>query len=670
MNRSPHSRRRRSLETLEDRRLLAAFETPWPNARNLTVSFPADGATVDGQVSTLHETLDAVAERSQWQELTLRAFQTWAYYADINIGLRNDHGDDFGAPGLLVGDPRFGEFRFGAIPQSGALANSLPFQALAGTYGGDVLLNSDIDLTYHSWDDDDDDEAPVQTHGQNDPSYDLYSLLLHETGNALGIPDNELPWTVMFGQYTTPKGALSTHDLNAMIDLYGARSDPYETTTNDAYFLSTLVNEPYGFDVEEDVMRLRGSLHDLHDVDWYRFYPRSDAGSLRISVEASGISLLKSTMEVYSAQGHLIGTASADSVFENDIHADVDIGESPGPVYIRITNADGDIYSVGDYEVVFDYRPAQQHTGDLPRARFDEGIESLWTHFGLADTEIGQNDTVADAIDLPAALATNVDRYEVVSGLAGGGPLDGPPDVDVFRVRAPDQIHGSMVVHLSAVGDDTPELNLRILDSQGQPVGAHGRMSDDGTWTLHVNQPVAGSDYFIQISVDPSSPVDVGNYVTTVEFTPSPAVMHQMASQEISSEIDYFLRWKINESKLYRFDLAAAGVSADDWVKLTIYDAVTHEVKMVLGSTSHSTRSAMTMLDEGDYIFRFSAASRVGLPVDSIHFNLLAYGLSDDQDPGGGDEDETDPDYDPYYYYGHEGGEYYYSYYDPFYEYD
>ena len=133
---------RSTVESLESRRLLVAFGAPWPDARDLTISFPDDQVDVGGYENDIQSTLDQIATRQEWQELSLRAYQTWAIHADINVGLRNDHNVAFGSPGLTVGDPRFGEFRIGAFPQQGILASSVPFQAIAGTYSGDLLLNS------------------------------------------------------------------------------------------------------------------------------------------------------------------------------------------------------------------------------------------------------------------------------------------------------------------------------------------------------------------------------------------------------------------------------------------------------------------------------------------------------------------------------------------------
>ena len=256
-------------ETLESRRMLAAFGSPWPEPRSLTISFPDDGTAIGAYSNELRQTLDAVTERSNWQVLALRAFQTWAVHADINVGLRNDHSLRFGAPGLTVADPRIGDFRIGAFPEVGVLAISVPFQAVAGTNSGDILINSAEPFTYHDWAGSVGPDPSSQVPGQ----WDLFSVLLHESGNALGLDDNSLDWTVMFRTYTVPKGVLSQHDIDGIQSLYGARSDPYETISNDQLLLATLIPTPAGFQPASDVIRLGGSLASSTDVDHYEFTP-------------------------------------------------------------------------------------------------------------------------------------------------------------------------------------------------------------------------------------------------------------------------------------------------------------------------------------------------------------------------------------------------------------
>src|SRR5947199_10265732 len=100
-----------TLEQLEDRTAPAAFNVPWPEPDELTLSFAPDGTPAGNQPSALFRALNARMPTRAWQQEVLRAFQTWAAEADINVGLVADGGQAFGTLGLKQGDPRFGDIR-------------------------------------------------------------------------------------------------------------------------------------------------------------------------------------------------------------------------------------------------------------------------------------------------------------------------------------------------------------------------------------------------------------------------------------------------------------------------------------------------------------------------------------------------------------------------------
>jgi hypothetical protein len=89
-----------SVEHLENRQLLAAFGNAWADPRSISISFPSENTPIGSAQNRLRTTLDAVAPRLEWQTAILRAAQTWAENANINIGLVPDRGDNFGAVGL------------------------------------------------------------------------------------------------------------------------------------------------------------------------------------------------------------------------------------------------------------------------------------------------------------------------------------------------------------------------------------------------------------------------------------------------------------------------------------------------------------------------------------------------------------------------------------------
>src|SRR5215210_4685688 len=103
-----------TVECLEDRTLPSAFGTAWPDAEHLTLSFTADGTLTPLGASTLTALMRQAGSDALWQREILRAFQTWAVNANINIGLVADGGQALGTVGAVQGDPRFGDARIAA----------------------------------------------------------------------------------------------------------------------------------------------------------------------------------------------------------------------------------------------------------------------------------------------------------------------------------------------------------------------------------------------------------------------------------------------------------------------------------------------------------------------------------------------------------------------------
>src|SRR5437764_6521875 len=78
------------VEQLEDRLAPAIYGTPWPNPEQLTLSFAPDGTLGAAGASNLFRSLNSVAPTTAWELEILRAFQTWAVNANINIAVVPD----------------------------------------------------------------------------------------------------------------------------------------------------------------------------------------------------------------------------------------------------------------------------------------------------------------------------------------------------------------------------------------------------------------------------------------------------------------------------------------------------------------------------------------------------------------------------------------------------
>src|SRR5207302_768078 len=102
---------------------------------HLTVSFAPAGTLVGATPA------QGLADSSRVE--VLRALETWAAAANVNFAVVPDSGDPLGAAGPAQGDPRFADVRVALLPlSSDVVSTSIPFSPGAGSWSGDVLLNS------------------------------------------------------------------------------------------------------------------------------------------------------------------------------------------------------------------------------------------------------------------------------------------------------------------------------------------------------------------------------------------------------------------------------------------------------------------------------------------------------------------------------------------------
>jgi Matrixin len=630
-----------ALEALEDRRLLATFGTPWPDARSLSVSFPGDQAAIGAYRNAAPEVLDQVADRLEWQEAALRAFQSWSVHANINVGLVADRGDDFGAVGLSYNDPRFGEFRIGAFPQVGVLANAIPYQQIAGSWAGDVLLNSNTN--YFLGDSSSSDPILVPEPNASGPAVELFSVLLHEAGNALGLPDNDLPGAVMNATYSGPNGLLKPSDIAAIQQLYGSRVDIFETTSNNTQSSATEVQNPPGFNGSEP-LSVNGSLNTLSDVDFYRVTPLPGKDNVSIRLWSSGISLLQAKLEVLDQFGSSLGSVQAGSVFENNLQLNTgSLGNHP-LLFIRVERGTDDVFAIGDYRVDIDYRELSLQPSLTPGGHDDDdcdddgddcdgvdyvSVDALFDQFGFVDAEVGANDTLATATPLatPAGFLDHT-RYELLSALAAAS------DRDLWSFQAPLRASPTLHIAVDPVTTQTLPLDVVLLNRNGDRIGSSLTRKADGGTNLVVSNPTPGEHYVLFVRSLSGSAIETGNYFAAVNFaTDTAADMRTVFSQSVTDSRESISKLTTYKTQLFRFDLSSQAVSKDAGVQLSIYNAITGAIVAAMASANGLARTDYVWLSAGEYILRATKRVRGASAPGSVNFTLRADVISDDQGP-------------------------------------
>src|SRR4051794_19830923 len=194
------------LESLEDRLLLySTLGANWVYGSRITYSFVPDGTSVGGTPSVLFQTLNARFPTATWEQQFQRAAAVWQAVANINLAQVPDDGTAIGANGNQQDDPRFGDIRFSAVPQSsGTLAVCfLPPPINGGSDAGDIVFNSG-----QNW--------------QINSGLDLQTVAIHEIGHALGMGHSQITAACMYANYNGIKQSLTSDDISGMQSIYGA----------------------------------------------------------------------------------------------------------------------------------------------------------------------------------------------------------------------------------------------------------------------------------------------------------------------------------------------------------------------------------------------------------------------------------------------------------------
>jgi hypothetical protein len=451
------------VERLEERATPAVFGYPWPDAGHLTVSFAPDGTPL-GQAWTDASGAAHQAPGSQmagflagaaWQQEVLRALATWSAQANVNFAVVGDSGDPFGAAGLVQGDPRFGDVRVaGAALSSTSVATSVPFSPVAGTWAGDLLLNTSY---------------PFSVGGA--AGYDLFTVALHEAGHILGLPDGTDPNSPMFGYYTGPKQGLTAADVAAVQALYGARQpDAYEGPAgNDTLATAAPLHKGAAADVTAD-------LTTASDIDVYSYRATGQPPGFTVRLASAALSLVHARLTVLDSAGQDVACGSGPG--DVTLHVDAHAGNR---YYLRVEAADAGVFGVGAYHLCV--RPDDPHAqvsgGSLPQA----------------------NTTLLTATVLQPRPGTSP-----VSFFAAG-QIDPAGDLAYYRLNLPAG-GSSLSVLLMGAGN----LGVAVLDAGGQTLATQ---AGQGQAWLRLDGLSAGSDYYLAVSAAAGASYRVSAVVNT-----------------------------------------------------------------------------------------------------------------------------------------------------------
>jgi hypothetical protein len=460
-DRSRHLKRRPSCERLEDRSLMTS--TPgydyvltgysWPDPNRITYSIAPDGVFWDHGTNNLNATFNAkFGAGGTWQKQIARALATWQSVANINIVPVGDGAYDFNTLGSAQGDSRFGDIRFGGYPfpnNTTTLAQTYFPPPNGATAAGDVEVNTSMGFNIGS-------------------SYDVYSVLLHETGHSLGLDHPKNPAVVMAANYGGLRTGLTAGDIAGIQAIYGPRPpDAYQRVGQGLSF-SAPIDVSAALSGSNQAVVSATSLSTIGSGEYFSFVaPAYAAGTLQVTAAASNTSMLSPAVSVYDASGKLLDQASNPAAWSDNVTASV-AGVVAGQRYfVAVTGATNDVFSVGAYQLLVSLPSSSPSvpagpssppssppaTGTSPPTSLAPGVSpdrfepnnSSATATWLGRVTQGS----VSGVDLNNAL--DVDFYKYQSGSPGSYQISAPGTlIQVYSARGRYLAGGANLVNLPA----------------------------------------------------------------------------------------------------------------------------------------------------------------------------------------------------------------------------
>ncbi len=597
-------RTRLRVEMLEDRCTPATWGNPWPDATHLTLSFAPDGTPVGNQTSDLFQTLNALAPTATWENTILRAFQTWAAQAKIDLTVVPDGGQPFGTPGSIQSDARFGDIRIAAYAMpAGAEAFSTPFELDAGTWSGDVQLNS---------------AASISVNGSGTGQYDLYSVMLHEAGHVFGLDDNTNPASVMDVQYLGVRSGLGAADVTAIQSLYGV--PPTDAAGNNQMSTATHLTSlsSLGGVLSTTV---NAGISTLQDVDYYSFNTLLNFGGVDVTMRTAGISLLTPAVTVYNAAGHVVASDVDTDPQQGGFVIQLENVRPLSTYYIEVQSGQQNVFGIGNYALTLSDLPLVENLLARVTATVTQDVGAAVN--GLINNGADANNSFATATPLPAMSA----GPNGSSFVSYQGSLGAATDVDYYQLQTPAAGSAGDVLTAMVWGLEYQlNANVRVFDAQHHLVAAQVVVNDGFTFTVQINNPTPSASYYVEVlAANPNGGQSVGNYFLGLDLSPNSIVLQNFEGANLTPAQPAVLNTLTVSAitQLFHFVLSAtsSSSSAAGTVQMTIINSTGQTVFTLAAGTAEPVTGNVS-LQPGAYTVLVASLATAGGSPASLAFLL------------------------------------------------
>jgi hypothetical protein len=210
-----------------------------------------------------------------------------------------DNGTAMGSGSYQQGDPGFGDIRIGGynFNSTGLAQASLPPPVNNYSIAGDIQFNTGQGFNVGT-------------------TYDLQTVATHEIGHALGLLHSGIASAEMYSAYNGVKTVLNADDIAGIRSTYGGarRPDVYDGSTGNGSFatadsINSMINAS-----TLTALVTGGDVTTAGDKDYYVLnVPSGTNGTMKVTIQSKGLSLLRPQVYLYNSVGAQIGSATGSA---------------------------------------------------------------------------------------------------------------------------------------------------------------------------------------------------------------------------------------------------------------------------------------------------------------------------------------------------------------------